>query len=126
MALPSPTPAEAVAASEDPSLGAEEDLGSLPTPSLSQKKTSGSRTKKSQVRSKEASELQRDWNQTRTTYAKLTGELGCESTKLALLCRKFDDLKREKEELGDGAYDRDLHNRVKKLRSELQALAKSL
>jgi hypothetical protein len=129
MALPSPTPApaETVAASEEASLIAEEDLVPLPTPSQSTKKTPGQRTKKSQqVRSKEASELQRDWNQTRATYAKLTGELGCESTKLALLCRKFDDLKREKEELGDGAYDRELHNRVKKLRSELQVLAKSL
>jgi serine/threonine protein kinase len=129
VAFPSPTPApaETVAASEDPSLGAEEDLGSLPTPSLSPKKTPGSRTKKSQqVRSKEATDLQKEWNQTRAVYAKLTGELGCESTKLALLCRKFDDLKREKEELGDGGYDRDLHNRVKKLRSELSTLLRSL
>jgi len=128
-ALPSPTPApaETVAASEEPSLGSEEDLFPLPTPSQSTKKAPGQRTKKSQqVRSKEAIELQRDWNRTRTDYAKLTGELGCESPKLALLCRKFDDLKREKEELGDGAYDRDLHNRVKKLRVELQALVKTL
>ncbi|HVG62592.1 MAG TPA: hypothetical protein VNA24_28770 [Hyalangium sp.] len=125
LALPTPTPAETAAVGEEPSL--EEDLVPLPTPSQSPKKTPGSRTKKSpQVRSKEAAEFQRDWSQTRTVYAKLTGELGCESTKLALLCRKFDDLKREKEELGDGAYDRDLHNRVKKLRTELKALSSSL
>jgi hypothetical protein len=116
-----------VAASEEPGLGADEDLFPLPTPSQSPKKTPGSRTKKSQpVRSKEATDLQKEWNATRSVYAKLTGELGCESTKLALLCRKFDDLKREKEELGDGAYDKDLHNRVKKLRSELTTLLRSL
>jgi hypothetical protein len=124
---PTPAPAEAVAASEEPGLGADEDLVPLPTPSQSPKKTPGSRTKKSTpARSKEATELQKEWIQTRNTYAKLVAELGCENTKLALLCRKYDDLKREKEELGDGGFDKDLYNRLKKLRSELQSLAKSL
>lgn len=124
---PPSAPGEAAAASEEPSLGVEDDLVPLPSPPQVAKKSSGSRYRKSQpARSKEATELQRDWNQTRSVYAKLTGELGCESTRLALLCRKFEDMKREKEELGDTGYDKDFHLRVKKLRSELGALLRSL
>ena len=122
-----PTPAETAAASEEPSLGVGDDeLVPLPSPPQVAKKAPGSRSKQQPARSKDAIELQRDWNQTRGVYAKLTGELGCESTKLALLCRKFEDLKREKDELGDGAYDRELHQRVKKLRTELSAVLRSL
>ncbi len=121
------TAAGTAAASEEPSLSVEDDLVPLPTPPQVAKKSPGSRTKKTPpVRSREAAELQKDWTQTRSIYARLTGELGCESTKLALLCRKFDDLKREKDELGETAYDRDIHQRVRKLRAELQTLLRSL
>jgi serine/threonine-protein kinase len=78
------------------------------------------------LRSKEAAELQRDWTQTRGFYAKLTAELGCESPKLGILCNRFEDLKRQKDELGDGVYDKELHGKVKKLRNELATLLRSL
>ncbi|HYO67225.1 MAG TPA: hypothetical protein VEU33_14210, partial [Archangium sp.] len=120
-------PAETAAASEDPSLGVEDELFPLPTPPQATKKAPGSRSKKQQpARSKDAVELQKDWNQTRSVYAKLTGELGCESTKLALLCRKFEDLRRERDGLGESGYDKDFHQRVKKLRTELTAVLRSL
>ncbi len=120
-------PAETAAASEDPSLGVEDELFPLPTPPQATKKAPTSRSKKQQpARSKEAVELQKDWNQTRSVYAKLTGELGCESTKLALLCRKFEDLRRERDGLGESGYDKDFHQRVKKLRTELTAVLRSL
>jgi hypothetical protein len=104
----------------------EDELVALPTPPQATKKAPPSRSKKQPARSKEAVELQRDWNQTRTVYAKLTGELGCESTKLALLCRKFEDLRRERDGLGESGYDKDFHQRVKKLRTELTAVLRSL
>jgi serine/threonine-protein kinase len=120
-------PAETAAAGEDTSLGVEDELVPLPTPPQATKKAPPTRSKKQQpARSKEAVELQKDWSQTRTVYAKLTGELGCESTKLALLCRKFEDLRRERDGLGESGYDKDFHQRVKKLRTELTAVLRSL
>jgi hypothetical protein len=130
---PAPAPAapaapeETAAASEELSLSVDDDLVPLPSPPQVSKKTSGSRSKRAQsARNREASDFQRDWYLTRNAYAKLTQELGCENSKLALLCRKYEDLKREREELGDGGYDKDLHQRMKKLRSELTALLRSL
>jgi serine/threonine protein kinase len=109
---------------------AEEDLVvPLPTPLASPpKRASGSRPGKKgpqTARSKEANELQKEWVQARSFYTKLTQEQSCDSPKFALACKRFEDLKGDMSELGEGAYDKDVYNRAKKLRIELGILVRN-
>jgi serine/threonine-protein kinase len=90
-------------------------------PSPPPPKKTPARPSKKVPRSKDAIELQKEWTQTRGFFQRLTQEQSCESTKLALPCSKYEDLKKDMSELGD-AYDKDLQTRVKRLRKELQQL----
>jgi serine/threonine-protein kinase len=93
-------------------------LPNTPQPAATPKKTPPRSTKKA-ARSRDAIELQKEWGQVRGLYQKLTQEQSCESPKLGLLCSKYDALKADIAELGDG-YDKDINDRVKKMRKSLQ------
>jgi eukaryotic-like serine/threonine-protein kinase len=130
-ATPSAAPAsaaaqEAGAAESASALGVEDDLVPLPTASApTAKKGPGSRPGKKTpppTRSKEVQELQKEWTQTKGFYMKLTQDQSCESPRLGITCRKYEDLKRDVAALGDNGYDKDVHNRVRKLRNDLGTL----
>jgi serine/threonine-protein kinase len=93
-------------------------LPNAPPPPAS-KKTTPPRSTKKAVRSKDAIELQKEWSQVRGLYQKLTQEQSCESPKLGLLCSKYDALKADMAELGDG-YDKSIQEQVRKMRKSLQ------
>jgi len=120
---------EASSADSASTLGVEDDLVPLPSaPVPTPKKSAGSRSSKKTpppARSKEVQELQREWTQTKGFYTKLTQDQSCESTRLGITCRKFDDLKRDVAALGENGYDKDVHNRVRKLRNELGNLLRN-
>lgn len=123
---PPPPPAPAADASPTPEAGAsaaseEEDDMFVPltTPSAPPRKAAPARASKKGARSKEAVELQREWNGTRSAYDALTREQSCESPRIGIICRRFSEVKAEMENLGDG-YKKDLSNKVKKLRRDLE------
>ncbi len=123
-APPTPAPAEPVAAAspgtEAPE--SEEDVFVPLQPSSQQTRKPQTQRTPKKPRSKEANELQKDWNQTRTAYERLIRVQSCESSRIALICTKYDKVKGEMESLGDG-YKKDLHARVKRLRVELDKLS---
>jgi hypothetical protein len=135
-AAPSPAPTEAVAAA--PQEANEADSGSaavvdddlVPLPSAPTatpaKKNPGSRPGKKtspQVRSKEAQELKSDWTQTKGLFARLTQDTPCES--FGLTCSKYQELRRDVAALGDNGFDRVVHDRVRKMRTELGNLLRN-
>jgi hypothetical protein len=125
-----PPQATAAAGSAVTPESADEDLVvPVPTPlAPPPKKAPGSRPGKrgsTTARSKEANELQKEWSQARSFYSKLTQEQSCDSPKLALACKRFEDLKGDMSGLGEGAYDKDVYNRAKKLRIELGNLVRN-
>ncbi|MBN1204839.1 MAG: protein kinase [Myxococcaceae bacterium] len=91
----------------------------LPSAQHQTKKVPAPRSPKRIVRSREAAELQREWGQARIVYDRLVRQQSCESPKIGLLCTKFDKVKAEMDNLGEG-YKKDLYNRVRKLRAELE------
>jgi eukaryotic-like serine/threonine-protein kinase len=113
-AAPSPQTAE-VAPGDDIFV----PLPTAPPPAATPKKTTPPRGTKKGARSKDAVELQKEWGVVRGLYQKLTQEQPCESPKLGLLCSKYDALKGDMAELGDG-YDKDIQDRVRKMRKSLQ------
>ncbi|HYH95955.1 serine/threonine-protein kinase [Hyalangium sp.] len=125
-----PQPAAAAADSAATPESVEEELV-VPVPTVlasPPKKAPGSRSGKrgsSSARSKEATELQKEWAQARNSYNKLTQEQSCDSPTLALACKRFEDVKGDMSNLGEGAYDKDVYNRVKKLRIELGNLVRN-
>ncbi|KFE68970.1 serine/threonine-protein kinase [Hyalangium minutum] len=126
-----PPPAGAVAAvtpevpvpeSASPDEGEDDDLLPLPaTPSPPPKKSQSSRSSKkaSAALRKEVQELKNDWTATKAAYAKLTQEVSCEATTLGLLCSRYDNLRRDYAALGENSYDKEIHSRVKRMRTEL-------
>jgi serine/threonine-protein kinase len=103
-----------------PSAEEEDDMFvPLATPQSPTRKAPPARASKRGPRSKEAVELQREWNGTRSAYDALTREQSCENPKIGIFCRRFADIKAEMDSLGDG-YKRDLHNKAKKLRRDLE------
>src|SRR6185503_10257421 len=98
----------------------DDELLAVPaTPAPTAKKSPGSRPgKKAAPVRREVQELKNDWTQTKAAYAKLIQQVPCETQKMGLLCSRYDALKEAVVGLGDG-YDKDIHNRVKKMRTEL-------
>jgi eukaryotic-like serine/threonine-protein kinase len=123
-----PSPGTSAAGSNAAEAG-DDLLVPLPTaPQAPPKKATPSRPpRKTPARSanKEVAELQRDWAQTRGFFIKLTTDQSCESTKIGILCKKYEDLKATLAELGPDSYDKEVHARVKKLRNELAAMLRS-
>jgi hypothetical protein len=75
------------------------------------------------VRSKEAQELKSDWTQTKGLFARLTQDTPCES--FGLTCSKYQELRRDVAALGDNGFDRVVHDRVRKMRTELGNLLRN-
>lgn len=116
------TPEVPVTESASPDEGEDEDLLPLPaTPSPPPKKSQSSRSSKkaSAAVRKEVQELKNDWTATKAAYAKLTQEVSCEATTLGLLCSRYDNLRRDYAALGENTYDKEIHSRVKRMRTEL-------
>ncbi|WP_224361486.1 serine/threonine-protein kinase [Hyalangium versicolor] len=120
-----PAAAEAVApvTKETAEEAAVDDDMLVPLPNASPpapaKKASSSKASKKGPRSKESAELQKEWAQVRTLYARMTEEQGCENRKLALVCRVYEDVKTDVTDLGDG-FDPKVLDQVRKLRKQIQ------
>lgn len=93
----------------------------LPTPpsSTTKKSTSSKSAKKNARASKELTELQRDWKQTRELYGRFTQEQACEASRIAIFCSRYNDLKQQMQAVGD-EYNKELHGQVKKLKKDFQ------
>lgn len=120
---PAAVPEVPGADSNSPSAGGDDELLptlSPPTPPPA-KKNPGSRPgkKPSAAVRKEVQEFKSDWAQTKSAYAKLIGQVPCES--LGLFCSKYDALKQAVADMGDG-YDGALHKRVQRMRTEISKL----
>jgi serine/threonine-protein kinase len=123
-------PQEANEADSGSAAVVDDDLVPLPSAPTATpaKKNPGSRPGKKtspQVRSKEAQELKNEWTQAKGFFARLTQDQSCESPRLGITCRKFEDLKREVAALGEGGYDKDVHTRVRRMRADLGNLLRS-
>ncbi|WP_444547803.1 protein kinase domain-containing protein [Stigmatella ashevillensis] len=89
-----------------------------PAAATSKKSAKGAGAAKKVAR-KEVQELQRDWTQTRSAFTRLTQEHSCESSRIGILCRRFETLQNDLLDLGD-AYDKSMHERVKDMRRRIQ------
>ncbi|MDY7227556.1 serine/threonine protein kinase [Hyalangium rubrum] len=130
-AAPTPGGAQAPAVAEAATPGAEtpeaeepmmEDemlvpLMASPTSAPSSKKAPARPSKK--PARKEASELQKEWGLASRAFQKLTEVQSCESPKIGILCKRYETLQNDVEQVGDSG-DKEVLGRVKKLRKDIQ------
>jgi hypothetical protein len=119
-----PAPGAAPSTAETAAAAAGDDMFvPLPTPAPPppKKSTPAKSTKKSARASKELTEFQKDWKQTRDLYGKFTQEQACEASRIAIFCTRYNDLKQQVAEQGD-EYNEKVHKDVKRLKKEFQRL----
>ncbi|WP_224244606.1 serine/threonine-protein kinase [Hyalangium gracile] len=78
-------------------------------------KKANTRPSKKGPRSREATELQKDWSAVRSLYGKFTQDQPCESSRIAIFCPRYEEAKESMNELGD-EYSQSLHKEVRTLR----------
>jgi eukaryotic-like serine/threonine-protein kinase len=117
--------AEAAPASETASPAAAEDDGFVvpltPGATPTAKKLSPP-SRSSRKSARKDNELQKEWSLTSRAFSRLTGVQSCDSPKIGLLCSRYMDLQSDVDQAGDSA-DRELINKVRKLRKDIQAQA---
>ncbi len=101
----------------------EEDLLIPLTPPQPPPPKKPTRTSKKGTR-RDGNDLQKDWASASRVFQKLTAVQSCESPTIGILCKRYETLQSEVEELGD-VYDKETHTSVRRLRRDLLKAASS-